>query len=596
VSEPANFPGGTVTNLSGRINLYADSLDLSRARLQGLGLVRIQAHHLVGSSNAVVDSESLSYDLSSTNGSLRIQNLARQSVERLKGEVAAWSGLWTNRMTLLTDNYRTNATGGWVYSPITNNAQVLIHTLMLNAAALITQQPVTVYTLNTHSTNTVINDAMTVVQSLLFDGQSLTLNGRLSLSSTFYISTAGDQVRIALDNWVFTNAPSLKYFTNNGLFEIPNEAHFGDDGPAPYTAFVNSGAINAYGQNINSDYCEISGQHNALASMTVNTRAGKVEGGRITAGADARFYGNDLKFAQSTVTAGSRLQLTVTNSLYDDGGGASNVWTCRGGFSLTLKPQTGDLLGTAIQTKAPTFAEVDHFWAGVNRGAAVDGYVNNTALGRLVLVPEGADPLFAFSGTGSSNGLYVDFLDLSQLSDYQNQLQIDPNLVVYFAAASLGFTPPPTNGAPQQAEEYLDGQFGGHLRWIRGFAGPNSSVDVVINGQTVRMNRALRFSRIIDSNGNGIPNYYDLNPFDQLLARAALVQTNQPPSKAVSISWEAAPQAAYQVEFTTNLPPANWQILMKYTNITPGFKTVTVFDTNAPAGGQRRFYRVGQQP
>jgi hypothetical protein len=599
VSEPTNFPGGTVTNQPGRINIYANSLDLSRARLQGLGLVRIQADNLVSSSNAVVDSESLSYDLSSATGTVRIQNLARESVERLKGPVAAWSGLWTNRLTIVIENYRTNNTGtgpNWILAPITTNAQVLIHALILDAAALVTQQPVTVYTLNTHSANTVVDDAMTVVQSLLFDGLSLTLNGRLTLSETEYANTAGDQVRVALDNWVFTNAPNLRFFTNNGTFIIPNEAHFGDDGPAPYVAFVNNGAIYANGQSINSDYCEIRGQHIATASISVTSRAGEVAGGRLTAGADAHFFGNVMKFAHSTISAGRQLDLSVTDSLYDDGGGASNVWICGDGFRLNLKPQTGDLLGTAIQTKAPTFAEVDHFWAGADRGATIEGYANNAALGRLTLVPQGFDPLFVFSGTASDNGLYVDYLDLSQLSDYANQLQIDPNLVIYFAAAKLGFTPPLTNGVPQQPEEYLDGQFGGHLRWVRSFAGPNSSVDVVINGQTATVNRALRFSRSIDSDGDGIPNYYDLNPFDQLLAKAALVKTNAPPSGTLGVSWEAVPQAVYQVEFTTNLPPANWQVLLKYTNNTPALRTVTVLDTNAPVAGSRRFYRVGRSP
>ena len=63
----------------------------------------------------------------------------------------------------------------------------------------------------------------------------------------------------------------------------------------------------------------------------------------------------------------------------------------------------------------------------------------------------------------------------------------------------------------------MNGQLGGHLVWVPGFAGPNSSVDVLINGKTVQVNKALRYSKIIDSNDNGIPNFYDPNPFDATL-------------------------------------------------------------------------------
>ena len=98
-------------------------------------------------------------------------------------------------------------------------------------------------------------------------------------------------------------------------------------------------------------------------------------------------------------------------------------------------------------------------------------------------------PLFFFAGLGGGNALYVDVLDLSNLLDYQNELQINPDLVIYFAAAKLAFTPPFTNGVPQQTEEYLDGQFEGRLRWVRDFAGPNSSIAVVSNGVSILVNR-----------------------------------------------------------------------------------------------------------
>jgi hypothetical protein len=166
--------------------------------------------------------------------------------------------------------------------------------------------------------------------------------------------------------------------------------------------------------------------------------------------------------------------------------------------------------------------------------------------------------------------------------------------VIYYAAVKLPssfIVPPNTNGIPQEPEEYLNGQLGGHLVWVNSFAGPNSSVDVLINGQTVLVNKALRYSKIIDSNTNGIPNFYDPNPFDApFVAQGALVQNNPPATAKFAISWTAAPGTAYLVQFGTNYSQAIWSPLLSYTNTGSTSVVATVWDTNAPSG--QRYYRV----
>ncbi len=109
----------------------------------------------------------------------------------------------------------------------------------------------------------------------------------------------------------------------------------------------------------------------------------------------------------------------------------------------------------------------------------------------------------------------MDLLDLSGLTSL-TQLQVKTGMTIYYAAAALSFTPPAdTNGIAQEPEEYLDGMKmsgGGHLRWVKNFAGANSSVaTVVINPvtglpQSIQVNAALRNSQILDSNGDGIAN------------------------------------------------------------------------------------------
>jgi len=604
-TRPPSVPNTTIKDLPGRIEIFADSLDMTRTRLRGEGLVTVQAKHLISSSNAVVDAENLSFTLGSTNGTLNVINLTRETVGRVKGDLYVWSGVWTNQQNMLIENWDCSDTNAPPKpANITNVVEVRIHALIMDAAIdffhgpLLTQVPVLVWEFITHSTNVVVNDAMTVVQSFLIDGQSFTLNGSITFSNTFFLDSAGNRVVFRLDDWVATNAPNLLYFTNNGTLNIPSEGHFGDDRPIPYAAFVNKGTITAAGQTIASSYFENGGSLvTSDGGLLVTTPSGKMENGQINSLADVQFFANVLKFNRGTIQTSSRLDLTVTNSLFDAGAGSGNSFSCGDGFRLLRKPQTGDLLGTTVETVAPAFAEVDHAWAGTDYGPGKAGFFNNTALGTLLLTPGDFEaqfpPLFFLAGTagtGVTNALYVDFLDLSKLGDYQEELQINPDLMIYFAAADLSFTPPPTNGVPQQPEEYLDGQFEGRLRWVRDFAGPNSSAAVVSNGVSILVNRAVRNSLILDSDGDGIPNGSDFYPFDNALV-AKLALAKQPPLTAV-LSWNAIAQKVYSVQVTTNFISPNWQTILYYTNSAAVNGTVTV-QIPVPPGSLRQFYRVG---
>ncbi len=528
VSRPPLVAGGTVTNLPGRIRISSDTLDMSKTRLRGEGQIIIQTSHLISSSNAVVDCENLSFDLNSTNGNLKVQNLSKQSVDRLRGNIYMWSAVWSNTAVVILNNFSldTNTPPVATPAPITNTITISLYTLMLDATALTTTQPVTVHDFVTHSTNTVVSDNMTVVQSMLIEGQSLTLDGSITIPGAIppanpILDPGGFcSFSAPLRDWTFTNAPNLLFFTNHGTFSIANEAHFGDDRATPYATLVNTGTISAASLQLNSDFFQNNGSLQTVGPLTMQSTTAKLENGSSSSGGDSQFLSGTLKFNNYHLTVNGGVYFGVTNALFDTGGGAGNTFNVQNGFNLQLKPPTGDLLGTALQTIAPNVPsiEIDHTWAGEDRGASAVGYSNNVALGKLILSSQSPDPLFFFSGAGLNNGLYVDLLDISKLdTNYLNQMQIDPSLVIYYAAANLGFTPPLTNGAVQEAEEFLDGQFGGHLRWVRDFAGPNSSVDVLINGQTVKVNRALRNSRIIDSDGDGTPNFFDFTPFDTVL-------------------------------------------------------------------------------
>ena len=582
VAEPP--PGFSITNAPGRIEIYAKDLNLNKTRISAAGGIVIQASNLVSSAGALMDCQNLSFNLGATNGNLNFTNLAPQSVTRLQGTVYEWSGIWTNYQVNVYTNFApdptsTNMPPSLIRSDVTNVVEMDLALTFVYGAALGSTLPVNVLNLDLHSTNMVVSDTVTVDNQLLFDGQSLTVNGGVILTDP-------------LVNWDATTTPTLRYFTNNGTLQIPETADFGSDGATNYAVFVNNGSISAGVETINSDVFLNGGSQSISAGFSVTTISGKIEGASISAGEGVNFFAGTLKINNTTISAGVQpLNFYVTNSLFDAGGTSGNFFTCNDGFNLAVKPATGDLLGTALETDTLANGVANHSWSGLDLGPFPAGFSNNAAVGQLVL-NEAAGSEFIFSATGTSNAIYADLLDLSQCPDFLDPdvLTIDPNFVIYYAAVT-GVTVPQAN-SPQEPEEYLNGKLGGHLVWVPGFAGPNSSVDCVVNGKTVKVNTALRFSQIIDSNSNGIPNFYDPNPFDFpfVLSGAVVSPTNPPPATAFAISWTALANTVYQVQYSTNLSPTVWTPLQNYTNNSPSNIVVTVYDTNGVAG--RRFYRV----
>jgi hypothetical protein len=117
-------------------------------------------------------------------------------------------------------------------------------------------------------------------------------------------------------------------------------------------------------------------------------------------------------------------------------------------------------------------------------------------------------------------------------------------------------------------------------------------VDVLLlNGQTIKVNRALRDSLTIDSDGDGVVNGLDFYPFDAAVWTVISVtaSTNGP---VPLLSWNTAPRTVYLVEYTTSLSAPNWQPLVTLTNVSLTNGTLNVLDTNLPLSDSQRFYRI----
>ena len=167
----------------------------------------------------------------------------------------------------------------------------------------------------------------------------------------------------------------------------------------------------------------------------------------ILADGDIDFSSVAIQASNSTISAGlggsGRLTLGATAQLTDFLPGipstniyGTNIWQVTSGFSMTNKPTTGDLFGTQITTIAAAYDQVvSHICCATDLGPNASGFFNNEVIGHLILDRQAANTILRFSPAGKKNAMYVDYLELRDLSfsDYHNGLVVDPGLTIYFA-------------------------------------------------------------------------------------------------------------------------------------------------------------------
>jgi hypothetical protein len=589
-SRPPQVPGVAPTNTPGRIEIVADTLNLNRTRIRGETLVEIKAAHLQSSDGTLVDVENLVYDLASTNGLLTVRNLAKDSFHAIRGELRAWTGIWSNQFALVLSNWFIDANTNY-YNPVTNPIDINLYCLILSADFLTRTQQVITHTLSLNSTNVVVDDPYLVSDKLLINAEGLTVNGRIALTN-------------AIPDWRYAMTPNLRFLTNNGTLRPWNVGYYGADFPPGrrLERFVNTGRLEAEGHEIACDQFVDSGVVQNSYDLRLFAREAILEGSLHDVGGSAHYHGTDYKLRNHRLVAGRGLSVNITNSLADAGPESDNSLEVTDGFHLLRKPQLGDLLGTRLWTRAPRFVSVAHTWAAEDRGASPVGFTNNVAVGRLLLdsQPFGelrfSPPVDGLGYPQPGNfGMYVDYLEFSTnrytggqpsvAEAPESYLVIEPGLTIYFAMSNLN-------------PEELDGRFEGRLRWVKSYAGPGSGADVALrDGRTLRVNLGLLQSLEIDSDGDGVVNGQDLYPFDDLLITNFRLVSVTPP--VAELSWRAAARTTYAVSYTTNLLTPNWQVIARMTNPEPEVRILTV--THRPEGGisiqdAQRYYRVSYEP
>jgi len=599
-------PSGALTNLPGRIQISAGrELNLALAQIVGPNYLSLQSpNQFDGNAGARVASPYNDIHLGVTNGFLTFTNLVPQSIPTWSGTVQAWSTRFLTTFTNITITFSNSV-------PVTNTfvATNDFRVLIVNSQVIPTTSP-QVQDLILHDTNSlVLSDTLNIMRTLSIDAQNLTLTTNVIGAGA---SSLEGELNVENNNILWPGAlPNLHWLTNYGAIRLGNLAVFGGAPPANYGAFINHGLVSDQGSTIYADNFLNSGIiSNGVGSFMLQSLTTTLTNGAIIAGANVSITADSLVTSNLMLQAGRALTLQVTNWLTDNGVTNGNVWTLGGtslvGLNLPLLPNNptnrGDLLGTMISIGSPSPNKpVVNTWAGQDCGLSNTGYTNNVAVGLLILDAKGVNSSFRFNGTGTSNALYVDELELLDYASYTNHdgsgnlpaLSFSNNLVLYYAQAIAA------DGA--SFAEKLNGANSNHLRWVYSYAGHFSGTNIVYPDGTTNgpFNTALAQSSDIDSDGDGLVNGSDPTPFFTTnMIHFTYYSTNLPPETIV-LTWNSIPNATNYVLYSTNSPVGPFdQILTSFISPIPypsPATNVTAFDPIVSTNNMR-FYRVRVDP
>ena len=545
-----------LTNLPGRVEITATkSMNFSQSSISGMNYLLLRSTNQFDYGQSSIASPYSDIYIGNTNNSMAVSNLINSSLPQWSGTVQAWSTRWTNTVAGINYDYR----------------------VMLVASQLTPTSPSQVANLAVYSTNNVvISDVLNIFGSLALNCTNLLLttnglgNGAASIDGELNLNSS-------TMSWA-SSVPRLRCLTNNGAIRTMNSTTFGS-AIQPYLDLVNSGIIYNLGSStINAkefeNYGSITAASGAFSSLSFNTI---MTNATVLATGAVGLTASNMVISGTAIQSGSSLTLTATNQLTDNGVTSSNFWILGAnylgfgnptGLVLPIKPTTGDLLGTTIYNLAAIGTKtINNTWAATDYGAVNNGFVNNAAVGQLVLDSLTNSAKFYFTGTatgGVTNALYVDCL---QLADYATNLDggnnvinlsFNTNLVIYYAQALA-------NG--QSVAIKLNGKNDNHLRWVPSYAGYFSSTNMVYPpGVTNTVNAALAQAPLIDSDSDGINNAFDPTPiFGSGQVNFTIALTNLPP-KSVRVQWVTIPNGTNYIYYRTNLTSGSWLPFTNFNN------------------------------
>ncbi|MCX6902301.1 MAG: hypothetical protein NTW03_02235, partial [Verrucomicrobia bacterium] len=603
------------TNFLGKVEVFANSLNATNARIRAENYAGVQSKNLENNRLPKFDAPFVSADIGFTN-KLVISNSLPAHVVRFFGQLSVYSVVYSNAIVRVTPH----ATNGTLFS--TNYDMTVYHVTMVDSCM---QPPgVLLHKFVMHGNQLEIDDPLVINNSMILDVTNLTIGAQGGLYLPLNAS------------WAPSNAPSLKNLTNWGTISIPRDATFTLSNSAPYSNFINHGFIGGSSIHIQTGYFEngTNGFNPAEIRCTngnfqVDAATGWLTNGFLTNGSGPITLNiTNLFISRTTIGAGSdnnastglpmpgALVISAPTFLGDGSWWdtnslgwhlAGNEWRVTGGFQDNSLPTTksNDLWGTTIRSIIVPAGPNTHVWPARDLGPSGAGYSNNLVVGKLVVDSQGYNTI-RFQGPSATGryAIYVDYLEL--LNDATNIISWDPgiqpfdiatNFTIYFANSSI----PPKK---------LDGAVDGRLVWVHeftgkyDFAGPYSQTNIVYYDgfgnpyETNVFNIALASDPDLDSNYNGIVNRYDPHPFfvaSDIGLVSAPILTGIPPVTHIQLTWNGLAYATNTVWYSTNVSHAFPRILTNFVNGTINQAT-NYMDPTPTSSTPSRFYWITETP
>jgi hypothetical protein len=589
--------GQTYANSPGRIEIAATNfLTMEDTRITSLNYLRVLAtNHFGGTKGAQIASPYAEFNLRSTNNFMVISNLTQPSLSRPEGRIDCYSARWTNVVAGITNCYHVLF--------VDTRASTVAPTRMVGFTLRVTDP-------GDHSDTLYISDQVNIVS-----------NAVLLECSRLAITTNATDAPVPFGSLTFIEpnivwsgiTPRLQYLTNSGMITAPNTMFFRGSRTSPYYStnynepyyvFVNEGGVTNFSSRIYSTNFQNHGVFHATggsielhqaqyALLTNGMFLATNTAGTIIVESGDLFVSNHVMFA------GSSINFAITNSLDDgslaasgaDGITNKNGWVVGNGINLLRRPESASLLGTTVTNRTRDYQRSVTYWAGADRGNDPAAFINNAALGRMIL-EGGFRCQYHFTGPGPGSAIYIDSLELTggaatnvDMAGNFLSLSCDPNMRVYYGQALA-------NG--ESIAQKLSSVNGGRFIWVSNYhSGFFCTTNVVYaDGTTNRLNTALVNSCEIDSNGDGVPNCNDPSPVPVLTPAALALSVDYAitPESTALVSWKAFPKTENYLLSASAPDAKNWQVVTNFVYTGPFPDRVQVLDsikTNVP-----RFYRV----
>ena len=525
---------------SGSVIIDSKELNLEAAKIRAEGSLKIKTDNLISSKNAILDCQNISLDVGSKDNFLIIEDLISDEVYRFGGTLEAYEATWS-------DTWKTNRItnpGDGENPPETEevNVPVWFKALFLDINSSITNQ-VLVQSLNLKGKNILIKDRVRLVGDMGIEGESITFDNDFRV-----INGGKEEFR-----WDDQIARGILSLTNNYLLDIPGDVDMGSANK-PYDSYSNNGTNLTQNLTIFSKYFNNSGLVDVHGALNLNSQYINLSDSRLNISENAIIETEFFKLRNSTNSVQGILDINAKSIMVDSSGLSTNAFVVGKGLTFDSESSAGSLLNTEFYLSAGSYKSFPIEWnSSADRGLNASGFENNRAIGKLSLTNSFLGQ-FSINSKGSGKALYVDKIIFEGMTEKNletnklEQLDIGKNTVVYFASSNL-------------PEDKLNGLKDGKLLWVKEYAGTYSSMPVYLSGvnRSILVNKALRKSQIYDSDGDGIANGFDFEPFGDGRPKIKI--------EGRKLKWVGLPSSVYKVEYTNSLNSGTkWKSLVIVNN------------------------------